>query len=80
MFCLLIFLLLAGINVVIEVNQWRAPSNQSLAPIVGGIMGVFGAVILPVDGILRYWWVPILVDIGCGPYLLLGLIQALRKR
>ena len=38
----------------------------SLIPVVGGLIGVVGILILPIPGARHFWWVPPIVDLGCG--------------
>ena len=48
----------------------RAPS---WIPLMGGVSGAAGLLLLPVGEVAGYWWVPPLLDYGCVP----GLIHTL---
>ena len=66
-------------NIQILSGKLRRPdgSNPSMVVFVGGIFGVLAVAAAPVEGLREYWWVPLLLDIGTGPYLLVvGLILA----
>ena len=71
---------LLAVSVVITVANWQVLAQQlrrrsreeqapSFVPIVGGLVGVAGLGMLEVPWTWR--WVPVLADVGCGPYLLL---------
>ena len=46
-------------------------SNPSPVVFVGGIFGVLACLAAPSETLREYWWVPLLLDLGTGPYLLL---------
>jgi hypothetical protein len=77
-----IFLLLGGLFVLIATNNavlwWREfvlkqERTPSVVPLIGGILGYVGLRASPVEGISNYAWLALLLDVGCGPYLFLGL-------
>ena len=43
-----------------------AASGYSLIPLVGGVLGVVGALLAPYPAVQRFWWVPLVVDPGCA--------------
>lgn len=38
----------------------------SMIPILGGLAGSGALLLMPIDVVSTYWWVPLLVDPGCG--------------
>ena len=53
---------------------------ESLIPLVGGIFGAMGLFILPVSHARQFSWLPLVLDIGCGPLLVAALIEQIKKR
>ena len=49
-------------------------SNPSPVLIVGGILGVLACLAAPNETLRAFWWVPLLLDIGTGPYALVAVI------
>jgi hypothetical protein len=47
--------------------------TSSWIPLIGGVAGVATFLVLPIDDIHKYWWLPLLADWGCIP----GLLHAL---
>ncbi len=75
----------SGLSIV--ANLWitfgglikRREKFESLVPFIGGVVGVVGVLLLPVEKAHAFWWVPIVADLGCG-FLLLGvIIEHIRK-
>lgn len=54
--------------------------KESLLPFVGGIAGAIGLLLMPVNHLRRFWWVPLVIDLGCGPMLVAVLIDQVRKK
>jgi len=52
---------------------------QSLIPLIGGILGAIGLFILPVSHAWQFSWLPLVLDIGCGPLLVAALIDQIKK-
>jgi len=46
---------------------------ESLIPLIGGISGMIGVLVLPVPGAWRFSWLPLIVDLGCLPLLVSAL-------
>jgi hypothetical protein len=44
----------------------------SLVPVVGGVMVAVAFAVVPWDLLQSLWWAPLMVDLGCGPMLLLA--------
>lgn len=64
---------------------WRVYVSKKLKaswiPLVGGVLGAVGLILLPVRQASGYWWVPLLVDFGCAPGFLYALWwHVMRKR
>jgi len=53
---------------------------ESLLPFVGGVVGAVGLLVLPVSHARHFWWVPLVIDLGCGPMLVAVLIDQVKKR
>ena len=49
-------------------------TNPSPVLIVGGILGVLACLAAPNETLREFWWVPLLLDIGTGPYALVAVI------
>ena len=70
------------------VNLWVAfgglikkrTSFVSYVPFVGGIVGAIGLFLLPVSQTKQFWWVPLVIDIGCGHMLVAVIIDQIKKK
>lgn len=51
----------------------------SAIPFVGGIAGMLGMICIPVNGLWKYCWLPILIDWGSVPVVVVALISRMRK-
>ena len=79
---LALFVLCAVANVRLVIRSLRAKPGErvpSLVPIIGGLAGAYGVYLAPVSEFHSYVWVPLLLDIGCGPYLALIGFAILRE-
>lgn len=65
--CLLLFASLAGFNAWSVINYFRTGKHVSAIPLLGGIAGAIATIALPVDGLGRWWWIPLLLDYGTVP-------------
>ncbi len=81
-----LFVLLGGLFVLIATSNavlwWRAfvlkqEKTPSVVPLIGGILGYVGLSASPVEAISSWAWLALLLDVGCGPYLLLALTSVL---
>jgi hypothetical protein len=45
----------------------------SFGPLIGGLAGVAGLLLCPVEGVSRYAWLALVVDVGSLPYFVLML-------
>jgi hypothetical protein len=57
----------------------RDGDGPSAAPIVGGLFAAAGVALLPIDGVWKWAWVPLLIDWGGLPLLFFALFRQLRK-
>jgi len=74
------FLLSAAVNAQIMFGLGKSMRkareegrNVSMVPLVGGIAGAIAVATGPWPAARAFFWVPPLLDVGCGPYLLLAL-------
>jgi hypothetical protein len=67
--CLLIFGLIALLNAWTLIEYRLNKKHVSAVPLVGGLLGVFGLLLLPVGGPKEFWWLPLLLDYGSVPML-----------
>ena len=59
------------------VQKGHAPA---VAPIFGGILAAAGIALLPVEGIWKWAWLPLLLDWGGVPMFVYGLLVYLGRR
>jgi hypothetical protein len=79
--------LLGSWILVVSLNLWitfggllrKREKFHSLIPFVGGLIGMVGVLFLPVSGVRHFWWVPLLLDLGCGPMLAAVVVDQIRK-
>ncbi len=67
-----VVLLLVGgfviiMNWVIIYYSLVKKKHSSWAPLAGGVFAAVGLAILPIAGVAKYWYVPVIVDYGCLP-------------
>ncbi|MBI4637147.1 MAG: hypothetical protein HY727_12425 [Candidatus Rokubacteria bacterium] len=76
-----IFVLLGGSFILVATNNavvcWREfvlkQESPSVVPLIGGILGYVGLSASPLEVISDHAWLALVLDVGCGPFLLLGL-------
>ena len=64
-------------------RQWvrRELEGISPAPIIGGLSGFSSIMVMPIESIgtrVAFAWIPLVLDLGTLPYLLGGLVYAIR--
>ncbi len=66
---LLVFAISAAGNLRILVRTIlrRTERCESLVPLVGGLCGTGGLLILPAEALRAYWWLPLVLDVGAAP-------------
>ena len=67
--------LCAGNNWFYVIQACRRMGSTSLTLILGGIAGALALFVAPVDGLWQWFWVPMLLDPGCLPALVMILHQ-----
>ena len=73
-------LLLCWVSIALSNVVIRLKKMGSLIPIVGGWLGAMGVSALPVDGMRHWFWVPLVLDIGCAPMVLALVVSWMRRR
>ncbi|MDH3703859.1 MAG: hypothetical protein OEU46_21400 [Alphaproteobacteria bacterium] len=77
-------LFIAGYNGFMAWSVYvKSEHAQSIGPVFGGLMGFIGLLIAPIGdwtGRLAYAWIPLLLDVGCLPYLTLFFWDMVRNR
>jgi hypothetical protein len=58
----------------------KRKSRESLVPFAGGLAGMIGMLVLPVDGVHSFCWIPPVVDLGCVPLFVAVIIDQVRKK
>jgi len=61
------------INASLLLGRFRRPDGRMPSPIllIGGIGGAMSFALAPSETLRAYYWVPLLLDLGTGPYLAL---------
>lgn len=75
---LIIFLIVAIANWVLAIKWYLFKKQSTLIPLIGGISGAIGVAIFPLSYVSKWWWIPLIVDIGSG-VMMAGLIYTLVK-
>ena len=55
---------------VVAFQQKYSPKkvpNSSAVPLIGGISGMIALLIIPIQDVAKWWWVPLILDYGCIP-------------
>ncbi len=83
----LISLLLLFLGGWITLANWIIPARPkggSLIPVLGGLFGAVAFATIPIIALNSFWWLPLIVDLGCLPLLVMTgsylAWQAYRKR
>jgi ADP-ribosylglycohydrolase len=63
-------------NVQLLRGKYARPDGSNPSPVlfVGGILGVLACLAAPDETLRTYFWVPLLLDLGTGPYVLVAAI------
>lgn len=72
---LLLFAVCTLGNLVGPVQASIRRKNYSMVPFIGGLAGMFGLLLTPASELQRWWWAPLVLDLGSG-LLLLGVVVA----
>lgn len=57
----------------------RRKRFESFVPLMGGVTGMIGIVLFPVERFRWLWWVPLIVDLGCVPLFATVAIDQIKK-
>ena len=68
------FAWVAFINLRTAIRWYLHRKRGSSIPLIGGLLGCVAMIAVPLNGFDNYWWVPLLVDIGCVPLVLGGIV------
>ncbi len=52
----------------------------SIVPFVGGVTGLYALKLAPWESVHAYWWVPLLLDFGCVPCVVLFVLDQLIRK
>ena len=63
------FVLLATFNAQSSIKRDKGEHFPSIAPFFGGIMGCVALIIFPILPLSKIAWLPLILDVGCVPYL-----------
>jgi hypothetical protein len=57
---------------ITPLRRWTNPENRNIssAPLLGGLLGMLAVLIVPIPGIAKWWWIPLVVDFGCLPFVI----------
>ena len=75
-----LFLWAAAFNLLVyataAIRPWRKSGRRlpSVVPLVGGLSGAVALVLCPVRSVPRYAWLPLVLDVGCLPSLILFVV------
>jgi hypothetical protein len=67
-------------NVVFMLRGHFFHRHSSLVPLFGGAAGAVAVLLLPYDSAHFWWWLPLLLDVGCVPLHLAGLVDVAIRR
>ncbi len=73
---MLVFVVLAAINLYKLASDQRM---EGIIPIIGGAAGAFAFKIGPWEDLHSLWWLPLILDVGCLPWLAVMAFGAFRK-
>jgi hypothetical protein len=76
---LAVFVSGATVNLAVAWRFCSRGQRESLIPFLAGCAGAVGFLILPVNGLARWWWIPLVIDLGSAPMVIVALATLLRK-
>lgn len=59
---------------------YLAKRRNSLIPLVGGLTGAAGLLLLPLPELRACWWIPLVMDLGSAPLLAASIWDKLWER
>ncbi len=75
----LVFVILATGNALAVVSYFQNRRHVSAIPLFGGIAGTLACLLLPVEGLRPFWWVPLVVDYGSVPLFVGFFVMRIRE-
>jgi hypothetical protein len=79
--CISLFLYMAVMNWLVFFNNYIFKKQWTSAiPLVGGIAGILGIILIPVKGFTQFWWLPLLIDWGSLPVIIFSLVYPLLNK
>jgi len=70
----LLFVILLFFGGLAIIGNWVIPFQRrggSLVPMFGGALAAIALAVAPVDSLHWFWWIPLIIDLGCVPLLVL---------
>ena len=74
-----VFLYVTLCNFVIVFGWYLRRRRGSLVPLVGGLAGISACFTLPYHALRSWWYVPLLIDLGSLPLLVLTAVFHVRR-
>jgi hypothetical protein len=74
------FVWVAICNLWMIVRFYLYGKRGSQIPFIGGILGLLGVWLAPGGVLLKYWWIPLVLDIGCLPFLVVWFFSVVRGK
>lgn len=66
-------------NFWIAIRWYLFRKRGTMIPFIGGIIGMIGLLLLPMVGVRRFWWTPLVADLGCGLMMLGIAIESIKR-
>jgi hypothetical protein len=72
----------AAFNIVVTLGSRFLPRVRHVSPIplIGGVCDAFGLLLIPLQIARRWFWLPLILDVGCVPISLAGLLYYVLHR
>ena len=74
-----VFLCVALSHLGLAVRWYVYAKSASLVPLVGGLAGVAACFTLPFPALRRWWWTPLIVDLGSAYLVATTLVFYIRQ-
>jgi hypothetical protein len=79
----IIFLVISSLiicaNIWISLQWYIIKKRGTMIPFIGGITGALGLLLLPINRVSQFCWVPPIIDLGCCLLLAGVLIEYVKK-
>ena len=76
---LFVFHAVRNLRVMNAAPTSATPGSMRITPLVGGACGAVACLLAPWPWLAKWWWLPLLLDLGALPYMLMALIGAFGK-